>query len=176
MVMYRQRLRDLAAAALPSEVACRADASDMVQQTFADANESFAAFRGSSLPELFTWLAAILNNNVTDAVRQHVIAERRSVKAECQFDNSSHARAKWNLCVADQTPPSMVVDRSEAHKQLQTALECLPARQRMAVSMRHLEGRPLDDIAVELKCTRQAAAAVIARGLRGMRAALVDMD
>src|SRR4051812_32766479 len=67
---FRQRLRNLAASALPAEVDCRADASDVVQQSFAEANESFTAFRGNSLPELFDWLATIVSNNVTDAIRQ----------------------------------------------------------------------------------------------------------
>jgi hypothetical protein len=58
---------------LPSEVAGRADASDMVQQTFAVANASFAAFRGNSLPELFKWLTVILSHNVSDTVRLHRI-------------------------------------------------------------------------------------------------------
>jgi len=174
---FRQRLRDLAASGLPAAIACRADASDMVQQTLAEANESFAAFRGNSLPELFDWLAAILNHNVSDAVRQHVSAQRRTVKAECRLDDSSHGGAErdW-LCAVDQTPPSMVAVRREAHERLCAALECLPPRQREAVRLRHLEGRPLADIAIELSCTRQATAAIIARGLRSLRAALHDPD
>jgi DNA-directed RNA polymerase specialized sigma24 family protein len=42
--------------------------------------------------------------------------------------------------------------------------------------MRHLEGRPLADIAAVLGCNSQAAAAVIARGLRNLREALPDID
>jgi DNA-directed RNA polymerase specialized sigma24 family protein len=44
------------------------------------------------------------------------------------------------------------------------------------VGLRHLEGRPLADIAIKLKCTPQAAAATIARGLRKLREALQDKD
>lgn len=174
---FRQRLRNLAASALPAEVACRADASDMVQQSLAEANESLTAFRGNSLPELFDWLAAILSHNVTDAVRQHMLAKRRTVNAEHRLDNSSQIGAEWRRsCAADQTPPSAVAARNESHERLHTALEVLPPRQREAVRLRHLEGRPLADIAIELKCTRQAAAATIARGLRGLREALQDRD
>ncbi len=176
-VTFRHRLRDAAASALPPDVTCRADASDMVQQTFAEANESFAAFRGNTLAELFEWLTAILDHNVKDAIRQHVLAQRRSVKSECRLDDSSQANGNWDgLCAADQTPPSMVADREEAQQRLRGALDDLPARQRAAVRLRHLDGRPLADIATELGCTKQAAAAVIARGLRGLRAALIDRD
>jgi RNA polymerase sigma-70 factor (ECF subfamily) len=176
-VAFRQRLRHLAASDLPAEVTCRADASDMVQQTFAEANESFADFRGNSLPELFDWLAAILNHNVRDAVRQHVLAERRTVRAERRLDDSSQGNAQWERrCVADHTPPGTIASRNESQELLLAALESLPARQRDAVRLRHLEGRPLADIATELNCTRQAAAAIIARGLRSLRAALYDSD
>ena len=174
---FRQRLRNLAASALPAEVACRADASDVVQQSFAEANESFTSFRGNSLPELLDWLAAIVSNNVTDAIRQHVLAKRRTVKAEHRLDDSSQIGAEWHrICAADQTPPSAIVARNESHERLHAALELLPARQRAAVRLRHFEGRPLATIASELKCTRQAAAATIARGLRRLREALQDKD
>jgi RNA polymerase sigma-70 factor (ECF subfamily) len=174
---FRQRLRDLAAAILPAEIASRTDASDIVQQTFAEAHQAFAAFDGSSLPELYAWLAAILNNNVNDAVRRHVLAQGRSVKAECHLDGSSSAGAGWDgACAADQTSPSMAVARGETQEQLRIALECLPPRQRDAVRLRHLEARPLADIAAQLGCTVPAAAAVIARGLRTLRNTLHDLD
>ena len=74
---FRQRLRDLAAAQLPFEITARADASDVVQQTLAEASEHIAAFHGTSLRELYGWLATTLNHNVGDAVRDHLLARRR---------------------------------------------------------------------------------------------------
>jgi len=174
---FRQRLRDLASLALPAEVAGRADASDMVQQTLAEASDSFAAFHGNSLPELFGWLAAILNHNISDAVHQHVLAQRRSVKVECRLDDTSQLGAGWEgVSATEQTSPSMAAARDEAEERLRYALDSLPPRQREAVRLRHLEGRPLADIATQLGCTPQAAAAVIARGLRGLREALQAPD
>jgi RNA polymerase sigma-70 factor (ECF subfamily) len=174
---YRQRLRDLAAAKLPAEVAGRADASDIVQQTLAEANESFAAFHGTTESELHGWLTAILNHNVDDVVRQHVLAQRRTVRVECHLDDASHAGAGWDgVSAADQTTPSMAAARHEAEEHLRTAIDNLPPRQRDAVRMRHLEGRPLADIAAQLDCTSQAAAAVIARGLRSLREWLKDLE
>jgi DNA-directed RNA polymerase specialized sigma24 family protein len=42
--------------------------------------------------------------------------------------------------------------------------------------MRHFESRPLAEIAAELDCTPQAAAAAIARGLRALREQLQDLN
>jgi RNA polymerase sigma-70 factor (ECF subfamily) len=174
---FRQRLREMAAAALPPNLGGRTDASDMVQQTFADANKSFMDFRGTTLAQLFEWLAAILDHNVKDAVRRHVLAQRRSVRSERQLDGSSQIAANWrNSFAADHTPPIAAADREEAQRRLLAALESLPPRQRTAVRLRHLEGRSLVDIASELGCSNQAAAAVVARGLRALRAALHDAD
>jgi RNA polymerase sigma-70 factor (ECF subfamily) len=172
---YRQRLREIAASALPNEVIGRADASDIAQQTLAEASESFAMFRGATLPELFAWLAAILRHNVDDAVRQHVMAERRSVRMERCLDDVS-GNGCDAVSAADQTSPSMAAARGEMQDRLQMALDRLPERQRDAVRMRHLESRPLADIAEKLDCSLQAAAAVIARGLRGLREELKDLE
>jgi RNA polymerase sigma-70 factor (ECF subfamily) len=174
---FRQRLRDMAASTLPAEVTGRADASDIVQQTLAEAHQAFSAFHGKSLQELYVWLAAILNNNVNDAVREHVMAQRRTVRAECHLEEGSHAGGGWDAVSApDQTTPSKAAARAEAHERLQQAIEKLPPRQRTAVRMRHLENRPLADIATELDCTPQAAAAAIARGLRALRDELHDLN
>jgi RNA polymerase sigma-70 factor (ECF subfamily) len=174
---FRPGLRDLAAAELPLEIAGRADASDIVQQSLAEASEQIAPFQGSSLRELYGWLAAILNHNVSDVVRDHLFAQRRTVRAECHLDDSSRMGAGWDaVCAADQTPPSKAAARNEDAQLLSTALDGLPPRQRDAVRMRHLEGRPLTDIAAELGCNAQAAAAVIARGLRNLRQALQNID
>ena len=176
-VSFRQQLRALAAATLPAEVGCRTDASDMVQQTLVEANESFATFRGDSLAELFVWLAAILNHNVSDAVRHHLLARRRTVRVECRLNDSSHGSPGWEgVSAADQTSPSMAVSRGEAEMRLRDAIESLPPRQCQAVHMRHLEGRPLASIAAKLDCSVPAAAAVIARGLHALREVLRDVD
>ena len=175
--MFRQRLGELAESKLPAEMMSRVDASDIVQETLAEANQSFATFQGRSLPELFAWLAAILNHNVTDAVREHLLAQCRMVSSECHSDGISNPGAGWQPAfVADQTSPSMAAARGEAQEQLRIALETLPPRQRDAVRMRHLEGRPLAEIAAELRCTKQAAAQAIARGLRSLRGALSELD
>jgi RNA polymerase sigma-70 factor (ECF subfamily) len=175
-VKFRQPLRHAAAVALPRDVVCRADASDVVQQTFSEANRSFADFRGHTMRELHDWLMAILDHNVRDAVREHVLAQRRSVKSERRLNDSSQARAnpRGNL-VAEVTPPILAAYRGELHERLHAALARLPERQQLAVRLRHLEGQPLDEIAAQLACTKQAAAAIIARGLRALRAVLGDI-
>jgi RNA polymerase sigma-70 factor, ECF subfamily len=174
---YRQPLRDLAAAAVPPRMTCRDDASDIVQQTMVEANLSFDDFHGGSMPELYAWLAAILNHNVSDAVRRHVAAKRRSINAEQRpNDSGDEAFASQAALAADHTSPSMAASRTERYARLREAIERLPPRQRLAVQLRHLEGRSLVEIAERLDANVQATAQLIARGLRALRVSLVRLD
>lgn len=168
--MLRQRLRRLAAFELPVEILDRLDASDMVQQTFLDAGASQADFGGCSLPELYAWMVAILKHNVRDAVRQHVVARRRTVKVETRLQESNSSGSHRELYVAaDQTSPSMYAQRKEVEERLLAAIGSLPPRQQEAVRLRHFEGCSLAQIAVQLSCSEAGAAAVLARGLRALR-------
>ncbi len=157
------RLREIAAAELPPEVAARADASDVVQQTLAEAHGSLVTFEGDSYFELVGWLAGVARNNARDFVRGHLLSDKRSVRKESRLNDSSGGG--WNsVCAADQTSPSMAVERHEGLLMLREALERLPPRQRDAVRMRHLERRPLSEISAALDCTPNAAAQLVGAG------------
>lgn len=175
--ILRPRLRALAASKLPPAVRRRIDPSDIVQETFAEASLGVANFGGSSVSQLFIWLAVILENNVTDALRQHILAQRRSVHFEHAPDATESRLDCWpESCPADQTTPSMCAARNESLAALYGALDRLPPRQREAVRLRHLEGRPIADIAATLGCSIAAAAATVARGLRMLREQASDAD
>jgi RNA polymerase sigma factor (sigma-70 family) len=49
------------------------------------------------------------------------------------------------------------------------ALDALPARQREALRLKHLEGRTLAETAGLLNCSVAAAAGLLARGMRTLR-------
>lgn len=56
------------------------------------------------------------------------------------------------------------------HRQvaLQKALAALPERQAIAVSLRHMEGLSLPEIAAIMECSVEAAESLVARGKRGL--------
>src|SRR5688500_7722874 len=57
-------------------------ASDLVQETFVDAQKGFAQFRGQSEEELLAWLRQILVYNVTNFSRRYRETESRRVDRE----------------------------------------------------------------------------------------------
>jgi RNA polymerase sigma-70 factor (ECF subfamily) len=59
--------------------------------------------------------------------------------------------------------------RKERGIRLAAALAELPEAQREALTMNHLEGHPLEEVASQLGRSRDAVAGLIKRGLRQLR-------
>jgi len=166
----RAELLGLARRRLAPDLAARLDASDVVQQAFLEAAESFALFRGASGPEFDAWLRRILEFNLVNLARDHLMTGKRAVRRECSLDDS----AGKGLALRERLPsaessPSLRVARLEQAARLLEALAALPDGQREVVRMRHLEGWPLERIATALKRSPEATAGLLKRGVRALR-------
>jgi RNA polymerase sigma-70 factor (ECF subfamily) len=67
---------------LDSDLRPKAGASDLVQDTFVEAQQDFSRFQGSSEPELLAWLTKILTNRLANNVRHYRYTLKRSVDRE----------------------------------------------------------------------------------------------
>jgi RNA polymerase sigma-70 factor (ECF subfamily) len=169
----RPFLKELARGQLPKRIGHRADASDVVQDTLGEAARSLVQFQGASLGEFVAWLEEMLRNDACDAVRRHLLAEIRSVNRESVCEPPGDAEfVVEELLIADQSTASQRCRRDEDERRLHEALSRLPERQRIAVRMKHLEGKTLAEIGEVLGCNAGAAAAVVARGILAMRTKL----
>src|SRR5690349_9736079 len=79
--LYRNYLRLLARSLIGREFRGRLDHSDVVQETFLNAHQAFAEFRGNSEAELLTWLRTILARDLARLMRRHR-RQRRDVRRE----------------------------------------------------------------------------------------------
>ena len=165
---YRDQLRILADRDLSDRLQRRVDASDIVQQTFLIAHRCFEQFRGESDPELIAWLRQILNQNVQEAVRRHVHAQQRTISQEVSLQSAGTTSLPFDPPASDPTP-SRVVARSESASALQAALDSLPEDQRQAVRLKHIEGRPVAEIAQTLGKSEAAVAGLLRRGVVALR-------
>ena len=77
---------------------------------------------------------------------------------------------------ADQSSPSQQAMRNEQLLALAEALARLPADQRQAVELHHLQGFPLAEAARRLDRTKGAVAALLFRGLKKLRELLNDPE
>jgi RNA polymerase sigma-70 factor (ECF subfamily) len=165
----RTALHRLAERQLEGPIAPRIDASDVVQQTFLEAHHSFAQFAGQDVRDLIAWLHRILDNRIATAIRDHALLQKRNVHRERSMDDSHEgAPLKQGLDAGHSTPSQQAI-RGEEAERLGQALTALPADQREAVRLRHLEGWALADVAQHLGRTPAATAGLIKRGMQALR-------
>jgi RNA polymerase sigma-70 factor, ECF subfamily len=166
----RTALHRLAERQLEGRIAVRVDASDVVQQAFLEAHRSFPQFAGQDARELIAWLQRILDNKVATAIRDHTLLQKRNVGREQSMDDSQGCGAPLKQELdAGLSSPSQKAIRGEEAERLSQALTALPADQREAVRLRHLEGWALADVAQHLGRSLAATAGLIKRGMQALR-------
>jgi RNA polymerase sigma-70 factor (ECF subfamily) len=159
---HRPYLKLLAQRSLDSQIGVRADASDLVQQTLLSAIRNFKNFEGEHSAQFVAWLQVIHERNVVDTIRAHT-ADKRAVNREGPIVDDR------NQINPQTDSPSARAMRSEEAVQLAQAMETLPADQREAVRLRHLEGWPISRIAASLARSEEASAGLIKRGMAKLR-------
>jgi RNA polymerase sigma-70 factor, ECF subfamily len=166
---YREFLKNCLERISPKYQA-KFDASDIVQETLADAQQHLADFRGKSEAELTSWLRRMLSRNLIDAVRR-LRSRKRNIAAERRLQRS-RSRSGQHTSVAiraEQTSPSGRAMRSEEQRRVQASLESLPEAQRVAITLHHLEGMTLAQIAVQMNRSTSAVAGLLHRGLSALQ-------
>ena len=166
----RTALHRLAEGRLGERIEVRVAASDIIQQTFLEAHRSFEQFAGRDARDLAAWLQGILDHKVAGAVRDHTLLLKRDVRRERSLDDSQGGDAplKQQLDAGFSSPSEKAI-RGEEEQRLREALTGLPADQREAVRLRHLEGWALADIARHLGRSPAATAGLIKRGMQTLR-------
>jgi RNA polymerase sigma-70 factor (ECF subfamily) len=146
---YRGYLVLLARLQIGRRLQGKADASDLVQETFLEAHRDFGQFQGQSEVELAGWLRRILATNLANLVRHYLGTRRRDVRLERQLaaevDESS--RALEGQLAANLSSPSQQAARRELAVLLADALERLPDDHREVIVLRHLEGLTFPEVA-----------------------------
>jgi len=168
---FRNELRAIGRAHLDSIVLRRIDLSGVIQATMLEAFTSDPALHRET--ERLSWLRRIFINNLLDELRR-LRSQKRDIRKEVSLDRSvelSSFRVK-QLLVGEQSSPSAAVLQAETRQQVLQAIKHLPETQRRAIEMHHLEGMPLEKIALELQRPKDAVAALIYRGMTKLRAAL----
>jgi RNA polymerase sigma-70 factor (ECF subfamily) len=163
---YRDYLLLLARLGLGDRYRAKLDPSDVVQQTLLEAHAARDRIRGEGSAEVAAWLRRALSRNLVDAVRTLRRAKRdagleRSLEAAIE-DSSLRLR---DAMVVEGLSPSGSVLRDERAVRLAVCLAKLPARQREAVELHHLEGCRLAEVAERMGLSEAAVAGLLHRGL-----------
>jgi RNA polymerase sigma-70 factor (ECF subfamily) len=167
---HRPYLVILASRELDPLVSARLSASDVAQQTYLEAVRGFGDFRGKSPREFMAWLKQILANNLVEATRVHLQAQKRSIRKEYKPAGSAHGRAGLPHAIAStESSPSSRAMRGERAVQLANVMQTLPDDQFEAIRLRYIEGWAVARIAGRMERSDSAVAGLLKRGLQGLR-------
>jgi RNA polymerase sigma-70 factor (ECF subfamily) len=173
---FRDYLHLLARLHLDHRLRGKLEPSDLVQQTLLEAHQKRDQFRGHTDAERACWLGRMLLYNLADAVRALRLKRDggRERSLEAALEESSTRIQAW--LEAEQSSPSQQAVRNEQLLRLAVALSQLPEDQCEAVVLRHLQGRPLADLAASLNRSEPATAGLLHRGLKRLRELLHDPE
>jgi RNA polymerase sigma-70 factor (ECF subfamily) len=151
------------------ELQAKGGPSDVVQDTFLEAQRDFPRFQGTSEEELLAWLRRLLLNNLANFTRQFRDTGKRAIDREVALGDASSVHNLAAALPADTPSPSGQAVAREAAAALQRALDRLPDDYRQVLVWRYQEKRSFDEIAALLKRTPNAARKLWARALERLQ-------
>jgi RNA polymerase sigma-70 factor (ECF subfamily) len=142
---------------LDPDLRAKGGASDLVQDTFLEAQRDFGQFRGASVDELRAWLRRLLLNNVANFTRQYRRRAKRDVSREIPLEAGGSSHERGAGLAANMVSPSGEALAQEQAEALARALERLPADYRKVLAYRHDEQLTFEEIGQRMQRTANAA-------------------
>ncbi len=121
------------------------DAMDISQEVFIKAYEGLRRYRGGS--QFFTWLYRIVVNLCIDFTR------REKAKGEMEYIDAIDPGDTHTSFFAHQQTPEEATAGREKLRALKKALNSLPEDQRIAITLREIEGLSYEEIAETMNCS-----------------------
>src|SRR5919198_3733763 len=142
------------------------DAEDVVQESFLRAYRQLGRFE--SRANFGTWLYRITANCSVDLMRARQ-ARHDQVRAE-PLETAAETTAN------DMPDPERLAESAEINNRVQSALDLLSPLERAAFTLRHYEGRSIDEIGRTLGLGTSAAKHSVFRAVKKLRAALEPLS
>ena len=148
----------------------RLSAADLVQTTCCRVCERIDQFRGETQDQFFRWLQQTHSRVISDALREHVSANGRSVQREVSPAAAGVGNDfSWFDFPNDDTSPKSAAYRSEMAVLVAAAVGKLPESQQDVLELRLVQGLRIKEIAQELQTTSVAVASLLKRALQSLR-------
>ena len=171
---FRNYLMLLARIHLRGQLQSKTSESDVVQQTFVCAIQSFVEFRGTTQAELAAWLRRILASRVASQFRHYLASAGRQIDLERsiqqELDRSSRS-IDPAMFDGDRSPGAIIAGQEQA-VHLADALERLPPAYRDVIIARSFENLTFPQIAQEMNRTEDSVQKLWWRGLVELRTLL----
>jgi RNA polymerase sigma-70 factor (ECF subfamily) len=159
--------------ALDHKLKAKVGASDLVQDTFADAQRDFEQFRGTTRQDFHAWLVGILANRLANTVRHYRLTAGRDVDRELPPDAVELALAL--LRDRSATPGAVSIEHEE-QRRVQLALARMSEHLRSVLIERTWQGASFAEIGARRNISPGAARKAWARAVRDMQRRLLELE
>jgi RNA polymerase sigma-70 factor, ECF subfamily len=143
----RHYLLRIASEDLDPWLRAKSGASDLVQETFLEAQRDFGEFAGNSEPELLAWLRHRLQYRVGKFIRSYRQTAKRAAGREVPIDDGGASSAQDGAVpAADQLSPSEFALPEERDHLREQATKRLPEEYRRVIDLRYRQALSFDEI------------------------------
>jgi RNA polymerase sigma-70 factor (ECF subfamily) len=163
---YRAYLILIAQQELDPVLRAKGGASDLVQETFVDAQRLLERFDGTTEGAWAAWLRELLLHNLADFVRRYRATGMRHVGRELGQPADESGTDAGGRLAADTPTPSGTVMAAEQSAALERALDRLPEDYREVLSLRYQGDLSFEEIGRRLERSANAARKLWLRALR----------
>jgi RNA polymerase sigma-70 factor, ECF subfamily len=165
MESCRRYLNTVASHRIAPGLKAKEGASDIVQETFLEAQRKLDTFQGGTERELRLWLRRILLHKLSQLIRRYTKTGKRKVGREVSLDQPSPGGRQVHELAESTLSPSGQLMRREEEKSLEEVLKRLKERDRKVILWRNQERCAWDEIGQRLGGSAEMARKVWARAI-----------
>jgi RNA polymerase sigma-70 factor (ECF subfamily) len=170
----RDYLMEVARRALGPGLRAKGGASDLVQETFLEAQRRFGQFDGNSNGQLRAWLRSLLLHKAAKLGRRYHCTRKRQLSRELSFGDDRPAAVHPSHVAAPGPTPSVQVMFDEQQRRLLQAIERLPDDYRKVMSLRYNQALAFDEIGRQLERSADAARMLWARAVDRLKQEIIS--
>jgi RNA polymerase sigma-70 factor (ECF subfamily) len=165
---YHFYLLQIARRELTPDLQPKGGASDLVQETFLEAQQAFGRFEGRSADELRAWLRCLLLHHTAKVGRRFRTTRKRRLSREVSLDAPGQLAAAANGPAAAPSPSAHLLAR-ERHEVLLQALDRLPDDYRRVMLLRYQKELTFEEIGRDMRRSGDAVRMLWARALERLK-------
>ncbi len=150
---------------LDSDLRPKGGASDLVQDTFVEAQKDFCQFRGTTEQELLAWLVGILNHRLANQARSYRHTLKRNVRREVGLEMVAAGGIASGPSATEK--PSFFTTANVVR--LQEALSRLPEAMQEVLILRTWERQSFVEIATKMQGTPDSVRKLWGRAVQRLR-------
>jgi RNA polymerase sigma-70 factor (ECF subfamily) len=165
---FRRYLLEVARHAIGPALKVKGGASDLVQDTFLEAQRRFEHFDGASEAQLKAWLRCLLLHKAAKLGRRYGTTAKRKLSREIPIGGDGHALRPSQIAGPAPTP-SVAAISAEQTQLLRAAIDRLPDDHRQVMTLRYLDGLAFDEVGRQMGRSPDAARMLWARAVERLK-------